>query len=125
MRNATFYILGGTAAGAGLGIVYFMLDPLNPNADFKGNVLTGAAIGALAGMVSSVMMLSRQVVVPETVPYSEDEFEQEVQGSLLNRPLGSPAGFLRSNSAMAFSESAGFGRDPQPAIPLVGFAYSF
>ena len=125
MKTATFYILGGTAAGAGLGFVYYMLDPLKPNADFQHNVLTGAGIGALAGMAAAIALLNRQATFPGSTPILEEGLNQEVLGSSIGRYPGYSSDPYLPREAMAFSEKAASQRDREPAIPLFSMVYSF
>ena len=125
MQTITIYTLGGTAVGAGLGFVYYMLDPLNPNADFKQNFLTGAAIGTFAGFIAGIMILHQQATVPNSSPYPEEEFEQEVDESLIGQSFGNSPDFYQSGKTMILSENIGFRQNRESVIPLVGVIIYF
>ncbi len=123
MRSVTFFVLGGGAGGAALGVAYYLLDPLNPDADLKGNILTGMAIGALSGVVFSFVQLNKQVIVPNSPP--DVELDEEFQGSLIDRPLERFPGVDPPSNPFPLSVQFGPKRNRSPVIPLLGMIYRF
>lgn len=86
MRTVTFYTLGGAGAGAALGAAYYMLDPLNPEADIRNDMLVGMGIGSFAGFIFSFVQLNKQVVLPNSGPMPDNEFNQPYLGALPKTP---------------------------------------
>jgi hypothetical protein len=82
LRQLAFYTIGGSAGGAALGVVIWMLDPLAPEADVRLNALSGVGVGAVLGFVFGIMQLNRQVVLPYRAP--------EAPGPTGWRPLRDP-----------------------------------
>ncbi len=68
MQTIAFFSLGGGAAGAFLGLGYYLLDPLGPGSDLVNSALQGLAVGALAGTLLGIMQLQRQMVLPYQGP---------------------------------------------------------
>lgn len=83
MQNIAFFSLGGGAAGAALGLCYYLLDPLGPGSDLVNSALQGLAVGALAGTLLGIMQLQRQMVLPyqgpQGLPPSDNEFMGNTQ----------------------------------------------
>ena len=75
MKQELGYTLGGGVFGAGLGVVVWFMDPLNPSVTLKSTVkngfMTGTALGALFGFY----MLQNSIIVPSesTLPENLDE----------------------------------------------------
>lgn len=99
MQSVTYFTMGGGAAGAGLGIAYWLLDPLNPSADLTNSALQGFAVGSLLGMIMGIMQLQRQMVLPyQPQEPMMDEFDgnamllqkQMLLGDLTKGPPGLP-----------------------------------
>ena len=87
MRTVTFYTIGGAGAGAALGMAYYMLDPLNPDADIRNDMLVGMGIGSFAVLIFSFVQLNKQVVVPNSSPLPDNEFNQPYIGALPATPM--------------------------------------
>ncbi len=82
MRTVTFFTLGGAGAGATLGLAYYMLDPLNPDADIRNDMLVGMGIGTFAGLIFGFVQLNKQAVMPNSSPMPDNEFNQPYLGAL-------------------------------------------
>jgi len=87
MRTVTFYTLGGAGVGTALGMAYYMLDPLNPEADIRNDMLVGMGIGSFAGVIFAVLQLNKQAVVPNSSPMPDNEFNQPYMGALPATPM--------------------------------------
>ena len=79
---------GGGVFGAGLGVVVWFMDPLNPSVTLKSTVkngfMTGTALGALFGFY----MLQNSIIVPSESTLPENLDELLGKGDLL-RPIQS------------------------------------
>jgi hypothetical protein len=82
MRTVTFFTLGGAGAGAALGVAYYMLDPLNPDADIRNDILVGMGLGTFAGLIFGFVQLNKQVIMPNSSPMPDNEFNQPYLGGL-------------------------------------------
>ncbi len=78
-RSIAFYTIGGGVLGAGVGIAYWMLDPLAPSADLRVSVLQGYGVGVFLGFIFGVIQLNKQAVFPYTEPDIPSEFEGGAQ----------------------------------------------
>ena len=88
MKQELGYTLGGGVFGAGLGVVVWFMDPLNPSVTLKSTVkngfMTGTALGALFGFY----MLQNSIIVPSESTLPENLDELLGKGDLL-RPIQS------------------------------------
>lgn len=111
VQSLAFYTAGGGLGGMALGIAYWMLDPLAPNADLRGSMLQGYGVGVFLGFIFGITQLNKQAVFPYTEPPPIDEFE----GNIGYRDL--------SRQRDVFAEL----RVPRknPGIPLFSFRYRF
>jgi len=76
MKTIALFAMGGGAGGAGLGMMIWLLDPLNPASDFTHSTLSGFAAGTLVGVVLGGMQLQRQAVFPySNQPVPPGEFD--------------------------------------------------
>ncbi|MCG8337207.1 MAG: hypothetical protein MJE63_22130 [Proteobacteria bacterium] len=110
-RSVAYYTIGGGVLGAGIGIAYWMLDPLAPSADLRGSVAQGYGVGVFLGFIFSVMQLNKQAVFPYTEPQIPSEFE----GGAQNLPL--------QGNSYHFAENPT--KPTNPAIPLLNYQYKF
>ncbi|OGH00055.1 MAG: hypothetical protein A2600_00080 [Candidatus Lambdaproteobacteria bacterium RIFOXYD1_FULL_56_27] len=110
LKTLAVFSLGGAAAGAALGVMVWLLDPIGPSSDFTNSTFTGMALGTFAGAIFGGLQLQRQAVFP----YEQAPRPNEFDGAM---PLGinehrSPAlPTLRAEKA--------------PKLPLVGFHLQF
>ena len=111
IRSIAYFTLGGGVLGAGLGVAYWMLDPLAPNADLRGSVLQGYGVGVFVGFIFGVMQLNKQAVFPYTEPVPPSEFEGNTQN------------FPREGNSYLYADQQRKPRSPQ--IPLLNFQYKF
>ena len=75
MKQELGYTLGGGVFGAGLGIVVWFMDPLNPNVTLKSTVTNGFVAGTALGALFGFYMLQNAIVVPSdtTIPQNLDQ----------------------------------------------------
>ena len=75
MKQELGYTLGGGVFGAGLGIVVWFMDPLNPNVTLKSTVTNGFVAGTALGALFGFYMLQNAIVVPSdtTLPQNLDQ----------------------------------------------------
>ena len=64
MKQELGYTLGGGVFGAGLGIVVWFMDPLNPSVTLKSTVTNGFVAGTALGALFGFYMLQNAIVVP-------------------------------------------------------------
>ena len=57
--------LGGGVFGAGLGIVVWFMDPLNPNVTLKSTVQNGFIAGTALGALFGFYMLQNAIIIPQ------------------------------------------------------------
>ncbi|MCP4754719.1 MAG: hypothetical protein GY866_27885 [Proteobacteria bacterium] len=111
LRTLSVYTAAGGGGGIALGIAYWMLDPLDPDRDFRLSVLNGMGVGFVLGFIFGAMQLNQQAILPyeEEIPY---EYEEEAQYSPLYE-----------------KRMVNFGAIPKPkrrpGIPLIQFQYRF
>jgi len=112
MRTVAMFSGGGGAAGAGLGVMWWIIDPMGPSSDFMHSTLTGFAVGALAGIVLGVLQLQRQAVFPYDAPGMNQP--SEFDG-------GIPTGMNMPRSpAMPTIQT-----EQSPRYPLAAYQYKF
>jgi len=64
MKQELGYTLGGGVFGAGLGVVVWFMDPLNPNVTLKSTVKNGFIAGTALGALFGFYMLQNAIIVP-------------------------------------------------------------
>ncbi len=86
MKQELGYTLGGGVFGAGLGVVVWFMDPLNPNVTLKSTVENGFIAGTALGALFGFYMLQNAIIVPRenTLP---DNLDQLLGQDELSRPL--------------------------------------
>ncbi|MEC9383908.1 MAG: hypothetical protein VYD06_05610 [SAR324 cluster bacterium] len=86
MKQELGYTLGGGVFGAGLGVVVWFMDPLNPNVTLKSTVKNGFIAGTALGALFGFYMLQNAIIVPRdnTLP---DNLNQLLGKHELPRPL--------------------------------------
>ena len=86
MKQELGYTLGGGVFGAGLGIVVWFMDPLNPNVTLKSTVTNGFVAGTALGALFGFYMLQNAIVVPSdtTIPQNLDQL---LGSNVLERPI--------------------------------------
>ena len=65
MKQELGYTLGGGVTGAGLGIVVWFMDPLNPNVTLKSTVQNGFIAGTALGALFGFYMLQNAIIIPQ------------------------------------------------------------
>ena len=65
MKQELGYTLGGGVFGAGLGIVVWFMDPLNPNVTLKSTVQNGFIAGTALGALFGFYMLQNAIIIPQ------------------------------------------------------------
>ena len=75
MKQELGYTLGGGVLGAGLGVVVWFMDPLNPNVTVKSTVKNGFIAGTALGALFGFYMLQNAIIVPteSTLPENLDQ----------------------------------------------------
>ena len=86
MKQELGYTLGGGVFGAGLGVVVWFMDPLNPSVTLKSTVTNGFIAGTALGALFGFYMLQNAIIVPRnnTLP---DNLDQLLGQDDLSRPL--------------------------------------
>ena len=86
MKQELGYTLGGGVFGAGLGIVVWFMDPLNPNVTLKSTVTNGFVAGTALGALFGFYMLQNAIVIPSdnTLPRNLDQL---LGNDGLDRPI--------------------------------------
>ena len=93
MKQELGYTLGGGVFGAGLGIVVWFMDPLNPSVTLKSTVTNGFVAGTALGALFGFYMLQNAIVVPSdtTLPQNLDQLlgsnglEQPIHRSIISQ----------------------------------------
>ena len=93
MKQELGYTLGGGVFGAGLGIVVWVMDPLNPSVTLKSTVTNGFVAGTALGALFGFYMLQNAIVVPSdtTLPQNLDQLlginglERPIQRSIISQ----------------------------------------
>ena len=86
MKQELGYTLGGGVFGAGLGIVVWFMDPLNPSVTLKSTVTNGFVAGTALGALFGFYMLQNAIVIPSdnTLPRNLDQL---LGNDGLDRPI--------------------------------------
>jgi len=86
MKQELGYTLGGGVFGAGLGIVVWFMDPLNPSVTLKSTVTNGFVAGTALGALFGFYMLQNAIVIPSdtNLPQNLDQF---LGSNELERPI--------------------------------------
>ena len=86
MKQELGYTLGGGVFGAGLGIVVWFMDPLNPSVTIKSTVTNGFVAGTALGALFGFYMLQNAIVIPSdtTLPRNLDQL---LGNNGLDRPI--------------------------------------
>jgi len=66
------YTAYGAVAGAGIGAVLFIMDPLNPDIEFRNLIFDGLAVGIFVGSMLGFYMIQNAVVDPPQRTNFED-----------------------------------------------------
>ncbi len=111
LRTIAFYTALGSAGGAAIGAIIFGLDPLNPEADFRDNILSGLGVGCFAGLAFGVYMLNQQVLLPYEEPPPISEFEGNASRMKFQR---NPFGYTEHSF-----------KNKKPSIQIFSFQYRF
>ena len=86
MKQELGYTLGGGVFGAGLGIVVWFMDPLNPNVTLKSTVTNGFVAGTALGALFGFYMLQNAIVFPSDTTLPQD-LDQLLGNNVLERPI--------------------------------------
>ena len=75
MKQQLGYTLGGGVFGAGLGVIVWFMDPLNPSVTLKSTVKNGFIAGTALGALFGFYMLQNAIIVPSesTLPENLDQ----------------------------------------------------
>ena len=75
MKQELGYTLGGSVLGAGLGVIVWFMDPLNPSVTLKSTVQNGFVAGTALGALFGFYMLQNAIVIPQdkTLPDNLDQ----------------------------------------------------
>ena len=93
MKQELGYTLGGSVFGAGLGVVVWFMDPLNPSVTLRNTVENGFIVGTVLGALLGFYMLQNAMVFPpeSTLPENLDQLlgmedlSRPIQRSLISR----------------------------------------
>ena len=99
MKQELGYTLGGSVFGAGLGVVVWFMDPLNPSVTLRKTVENGFIVGTVLGALLGFYMLQNAMVFPpeSTLPENLDQLlgmedlSRPIQRSLISREEVQPA----------------------------------
>ena len=99
MKQELGYTLGGSVFGAGLGVVVWFMDPLNPSVTLRKTVENGFIVGTILGALLGFYMLQNAIVFPSesTLPENLDQllgmedFSRPIHRSLISRKEAQPA----------------------------------
>ena len=86
MKQELGYTLGGGVLGAGLGVIVWFMDPLNPNVTLKSTVKNGFIAGTALGALFGFYMLQNAIIVP-TEPILPENLDQLLGKEDLLRPI--------------------------------------
>ena len=86
MKQELGYTLGGGVLGAGLGVIVWFMDPLNPNVTLKSTVKNGFIAGTALGALFGFYMLQNAIIVPEE-PILPENLDQLLGKEDLLRPI--------------------------------------
>ena len=93
MKQELGYTLGGSVFGAGLGVVVWFMDPLNPSVTLKSTVKNGFIAGTALGALFGFYMLQNAIIVPSesTLPENlnqllgKDDLLRPIQSSIISQ----------------------------------------
>jgi len=93
MKQELGYTLGGGVFGAGLGVVVWFMDPLNPSVTLKSTVQNGFIAGTALGALFGFYMLQNAIIVPSesTLPENldqllgKDDLLRPIQSSIISQ----------------------------------------
>ena len=93
MKQELGYTLGGGVFGAGLGVVVWFMDPLNPSVTLKSTVENGFIVGTALGALFGFYMLQNSIIVPSesTLPENldqllgKDDLLRPIQSSIISQ----------------------------------------
>jgi len=93
MKQELGYTLGGSVLGAGLGVIVWFMDPLNPSVTLKSTVQNGFIAGTALGALFGFYMLQNAIIVPQdtTLPENLDQllgiedFNRPIQKSIFTK----------------------------------------
>ena len=93
MKQELGYTLGGSVFGAGLGVVVWFMDPLNPSVTLRKTVENGFIAGTVLGALLGFYMLQNALLFPpeSTLPENLDQLlgmedlSRPIQRSLISR----------------------------------------
>ncbi len=93
MKQELGYTLGGGVFGAGLGVVVWFMDPLNPSVTLKSTVengfIAGTALGALFGfyMLQNAIIVPSETILPENLDQllGKDDLLRPIQSSIISQ----------------------------------------
>jgi len=88
MKQELGYTLGGGVFGAGLGVVVWFMDPLNPSVTLKSTVKNGFIAGTALGALFGFYMLQNAIIVPSESTLPEN-LDQLLGNDNLIRPIQS------------------------------------
>ena len=88
MKQELGYTLGGGVFGAGLGVVVWFMDPLNPSVTLKSTVKNGFIAGTALGALFGFYMLQNAIIVPSESTLPEN-LDQLMGNENLIRPIQS------------------------------------
>jgi len=99
MKQELGYTLGGSVFGAGLGVVVWFMDPLNPSVTLRNTVKNGFIVGSVLGALLGFYMLQNAIVFPSesTLPENLDQLlgmgdlTRPIHSSLISREEVKPA----------------------------------
>ena len=98
MKQELGYTLGGGVFGAGLGIVVWFMDPLNPTVTLKSTVTNGFVAGTALGALFGFYMLQNAIVFPSDTTLPEN-LDQLLGNNELDRLIHRPITFQAQNQS--------------------------
>ena len=111
MKQELGYTLGGGVFGAGLGIVVWFMDPLNPNVTLKSTVQNGFIAGTALGALFGIYMLQKAIIIPQ-----ENKLPENLDQLLGRYDLSAPI----HRSIVSKEESIS---DPVITLKILGFQF--
>ena len=111
MKQELGYTLGGGVFGAGLGIVVWFMDPLNPNVTLKSTVQNGFIAGTALGALFGFYMLQNAIIIPQ-----ENKLPENLDQLLGRYDLSGPI----HRSIVSKEESIS---DPVITLKILGFQF--
>ena len=105
MKQELGYTLGGGVFGAGLGIVVWFMDPLNPSVTLKSTVTNGFVAGTALGALFGFYMLQNAIVIPSdtTLPKNLDQLlgndglDRPIHRSIVSQLASNPSYSIKLN----------------------------